>query len=90
MSHAAAFGVLFNSDPFTRGERVRASRLRVFIRQSAIGYFPMPDIATCCGLPAALSVRLSAALRVAVAVGLKVTLMVQLAPAAREVPQMWV
>jgi hypothetical protein len=51
---------------------------------------PIPLSDTCCGLPAALSVRPSAALRVPVAVGLKVTLMVQLAPAAREVPQVWV
>ena len=47
---------------------------------------PMPLSGTCCGLPAALSVTLRAALRVPFAVGLNVTLIVQLAPAARELP----
>lgn len=36
----------------------------------ATGYVPVPDNATCCGLPAALSATLSAAPRVPVAVGL--------------------
>ena len=48
---------------------------------------PVPLSSTCCGLPAALSVTLTAALRVPLAVGLKVTLIVQLAPAASELPQ---
>jgi hypothetical protein len=48
---------------------------------------PVPLSGTCCGLPAALSVTLTAALRVPLAVGLKVTLIVQLAPAASELPQ---
>jgi hypothetical protein len=48
---------------------------------------PVPLSETFCGLPIALSVMLSAALRVPVAVGLKVTLKVQLAPAASELPQ---
>lgn len=48
---------------------------------------PVPLSDTCCGLPESLSVRLSAALRMSVAVGLKVTLIVQLAPAASELPQ---
>ena len=48
---------------------------------------PIPDNATFCGLPAALSVMLSAAVRVPLDVGLKVTLMLQLAPAASEMPQ---
>ena len=48
---------------------------------------PVPLSDTCCGLPAALSVTLRAALRVPLAVGLKVTLIVQLAPAASELPQ---
>src|SRR5207245_6587101 len=51
---------------------------------------PIPLRVTFCGLPAALSVTLSAALRVPLAVGLKVTLIVQLAPAANELPQVWV
>jgi len=51
---------------------------------------PMPLSVTFCGLPLALSVMLSAAVRVPDAVGLKVTLTVQLAPAANELPQVWV
>src|SRR5256712_3397797 len=51
---------------------------------------PIPLTGTFCGLPAALSVTLSAALRVPLAVGLKVTLIVQLAPAANELPHVWV
>jgi hypothetical protein len=50
-------------------------------------YEPVPDNVTCCGLPAALSVTFNIALRVPVAVGLKVTLMVQLAPVPKELPQ---
>ena len=48
---------------------------------------PIPLSGTCCGLPEALSVTLRAALRVPLAVGLKVTLIVQLAAAASELPQ---
>jgi len=48
---------------------------------------PIPLSGTFCGLPAALSVMLKAALRVPLAVGLKVTLKVQLAPAASVLPQ---
>jgi hypothetical protein len=51
---------------------------------------PIPLSGTCCGLPVALSVTLSPALRVPVAVGLNVRLIVQLAAAARELPQVWV
>src|SRR5207237_2751834 len=43
---------------------------------------PLPLKATVCGLPVALSVILTLALRVPVAVGVKVALMVQEAPAA--------
>ena len=48
---------------------------------------PVPLRETVCGLPAALSVMLTAALRELLAVGLKVTLIVQLAAAASELPQ---
>ncbi len=50
----------------------------------------MPLSVTWCGLPVALSVTLNVPLRVPVAVGVKVTLMVQLAPAATLVPQLFV
>jgi hypothetical protein len=48
---------------------------------------PIPVRLTVCGLPAALSVTLSVAVRVSDVVGLKVTLMLQLAPAANELAQ---
>ena len=43
---------------------------------------PVPAKRTACGLPAALSVMLSVALREPIAEGVKVTLTVHLAPAA--------
>src|SRR5579872_1828570 len=49
---------------------------------------PVPERLTVCGLPVALSVTLTAAVRVPAAVGVKVTLMVQWAPAATLVPQL--
>ena len=48
---------------------------------------PVPDRAAVWGLPVALSVTVTAAVRAPVAVGLNVTLMVQLALAARLEPQ---
>ena len=51
---------------------------------------PVPERLTVCGLPVALSVRVTAAVRVPAAVGLKVTLIVQLAPAATLAPQLLV
>ena len=51
---------------------------------------PVPERLTVCGLPVALSVRVTAAVRVPLAVGVKVTLIVQLAPAATLDPQLLV
>ena len=51
---------------------------------------PVPVRLTFWGLPVALSVRVIAALRVSLAAGMKVTLIVQLAPAATELPQLLV
>jgi hypothetical protein len=48
---------------------------------------PLPLRATACGLPLALSVTETLALRAPVAAGLKVTLIVHFAPAARLAPQ---
>jgi len=47
---------------------------------------PVPERLTVCGLPLALSVTLTEAVRLPLAEGVKVTLMVQLAPAATELP----
>jgi len=50
----------------------------------------MPVMAADCGEPAALSVTAIAAVKVAAEVGVKPTVMVQLAPAASEAPQVLV
>jgi hypothetical protein len=50
----------------------------------------VPERLTDWGLPVALSVRARAAVRVPLAAAVKVTLMVQLAPAATELPQLLV
>ena len=51
---------------------------------------PVPERLTVCGLPRALSVILTEALRLALAEGVNVTLIVQLAPAATELPHVLV
>lgn len=51
---------------------------------------PVPDKETDCGLPGPLSAILIAAERLPMAVGVKVTLIVQLAPAPTELPQVLV
>jgi hypothetical protein len=53
-----------------------------------VGAVPVPVRLTVCGLPEALSVMLKVPVRVPEAVGVKVMLMVQLAPAATELPQL--
>jgi len=51
---------------------------------------PIPLSATVWGLPTPLSLTVSAAMRVPDPLGLNLTLMVQLAPAANELPHVWV
>jgi len=51
---------------------------------------PVPERLTVCGLPLALSVMLTEAVRLPLAEGLNVTLIVQLLPAATELPQVLV
>ena len=60
---------------------------RLVGERPSIGAVPVPERATDWGLPAALSVMLTEAVRLPLAVGVKVTLIVQLAPAATELPQ---
>ena len=50
----------------------------------------MPERLTVCGLPLALSVMLTEAVRLPLAEGVKVTLIVQLVPAATLAPQLLV
>ena len=56
----------------------------------AIMDVPVPERLTDWGLPVALSAMARAAARLPAAEGVKVTLMVQLAPAASELPQLLV
>ena len=51
---------------------------------------PVPERITVCGLPLALSEMLSEAVRLPLAAGVNVTLMVHLALAASELPQVLV
>jgi hypothetical protein len=57
---------------------------------AALALPPVPARLTLCGLPEALSVTMMPAVRVPAADGLKVTLIVQLAPAAKLDPQLFV
>lgn len=54
---------------------------------ASLAVVPVPLSGTSCGLPVALSVMLTSALRAPEAVGLKSTLTVQVAPVPNEVPQ---
>ena len=65
-------------------------KFRLEVDKVTIGAAPVPVSPAVCGLFVALSVTASDAVRLPVAVGVKVTLMVQLAPAARLVPQLFV
>ena len=56
----------------------------------ALAVVPVPERVTVWGLPVALSVIVSEAVRLPVAEGVKVTLTVQFDPAATEVPQLLV
>ena len=51
---------------------------------------PVPERLTICGLPLALSVMLTEAVRLPLAAGVNVTLIVQLAPPATELPHVLV
>ena len=59
------------------------------LTRAAVGV-PLPERLTLCGLPLALSVMLSEAVRLPLAEGVNVTLIVQLAPAASELPHVLV
>lgn len=65
-------------------------KLTVVAERLAVGLTPVPVRLTVWGLPAALSVTLRVPLAVPLAVGVKLTLIVQLAPAATLVPQVFV
>jgi len=69
------------------GNLLSAAGFNRFSYINYASYIPVPDNATFCGLPAALSLTPKAALRAPVALGLNLILIVQLAPAANELPQ---
>jgi hypothetical protein len=54
------------------------------------GATPTPERPTVCGLPPALSVMVTDAVRLPLAVGVNITLIVQLPPAASELPHVFV
>jgi hypothetical protein len=66
------------------------AKVRLVGERLAAGAVPVPERATVWGLPLALSLMLTQAVRVPLAVGVKVTLIVPLAPAATELPQVLV
>lgn len=72
------------------GLRVSATRHGVTGTKLKPAEVPVPDKATDCGLPDALSVTERVPLRGPVTVGVKVTLMLQFAPAASVLPQLFV
>src|SRR5208282_1680745 len=66
------------------------AKVRLVAERLAAEEVPVPERLTAWGLPLALSVMLTEAVRLPLAVGVKVTLIVQLAPAATELPQVLV
>jgi hypothetical protein len=65
-------------------------KLRLVAEKLRAELVPVPPRVTVCGLPAALSVMVTLAVRFPFVAGVKVTLMVQLVLAARDVPQVFV
>jgi hypothetical protein len=62
--------------------------LGLAVQDIITSWLPVPDRLAVCGLPVAMSVILSAAVRAPLAEGVKVMLIVQLAPDATELPQL--
>jgi hypothetical protein len=60
------------------------AKLKLEVESETVEAIPVPERATVCGLPGALSVILTEAVRLPVTKGLKVTLAVQSAPGASE------
>jgi hypothetical protein len=65
-------------------------KVRLVAVTPAVGALPVPVRLTVCGLPVALSAMLTEAVRIKGAVGENVTLIVQLPPAATELPHVLV
>lgn len=92
LMESGAFPVLFNAkvcaalvDPTDVPEKVRLPGEKL-----TTGPVPVPDKLTIWGLPVAVSEIVTAAARVPVTVGENTTLILQLPPAASEVPQVFV
>jgi hypothetical protein len=88
----AAFPVLFSVTvwPALVVPRFWLVKVRLVGVAAATGALPVPVRVTVCGLPPALSVMLTEAVRAPVAAGVNVTLIVQLPLAATELPQVLV
>src|SRR5581483_2175306 len=67
-----------------------AGNVKLVADKLTAGAVPVPVRPIDCGLPVALSLMVTVPVRAPVAAGAKVTLIVQLAPAATELPQVWV
>ena len=65
-------------------------KARLVGERGSKGAVPVPERLTVCGLPLALSVMLTEAVKLPLAAGVNVTLMVQLLPAATELPHVLV
>jgi hypothetical protein len=66
------------------------AKVKLVAESVTLGDVPVPDNAIVCGLPAALSVIVTAPVLVPVTVGLNVTLMAQLVPATTGLMQLLV
>jgi hypothetical protein len=66
------------------------AKVRLVAERLAADAVPVPERATACGLPLALSLMVTEAASAPTREGLKVTLIVQFAPAATELPQVLV
>ncbi len=86
----AAFPVLLRVTACTAlvVPRVWLLKIKLVAVRLTVGPLPVPVRFTVCGLLVALSVMVTAAVRVPGAVGAKVTLIVQLPFAATELPQL--
>jgi hypothetical protein len=88
----AAFPVLFNVTTWAVlvVPRFWLVKVRLVVVTPADGALPVPARVIVCGLPTALSIMLTEAARLPIAAGVNLTLIVQLALAANELPQVLV
>ena len=89
LARVIVWAVLVVPTDWLAKERLVAGRLTAGgMAVSASGGVPVPERLTLWGLPLALSTTLTVAVRAPLAEGVKVTRIVQVAPAATELPQL--